>query len=220
MLDELVRVFVPDPSQPQAERYWVGPVFTDWGYGKGQVWPGQNFSLTDNAWSQLNGGPTAYPSSDSRYPHLERPQRVHTLTRGGTDSVFADEQVFLRAARHNWETPAQPNADNPGLIGLSSDARTRGTTALVQAERIALLTQAVAAKDPLLPTSGEIEAAAAAAHPLAFADVLAQQLEVLRQALVEHLHPGPGKAPITDDTMRALRALDFTKLGSDSLVGS
>jgi hypothetical protein len=220
IVGELVNVFVPDPSRPLHERYWVGPVFTDWEYMRSQRFAGKQFTLSLDSWTQQAGGPRSLRGDDSRYPHFSHAGRVHHPTRGNTDAIYDQDSAYLRSARHEWSDKSKPNQENPGLVGLSQDTRSKQSNALVRAETIALLTKPIAAKDKLNPSFEEVKVAKAEAHPLAFADITASYLEIFRRALVEHLHPGPGKAPVTGDALRELLALDFNLLGSENLVGN
>lgn len=217
---ELVRVFLPDPAQPLRERYWIGPFFTDWQHSIGQSFPGRTYTTSDRNWTQQTGGVRNRAADDSRYPHVEHPERVHQLTRGSSDAVFTSSGAYLRSARHEWGDPNAPNRSNPGLVGVIADVATKKNVGLIRGEVVALLTQGLQAADPLAPTHAEVLAAVAQAHPLAFADVLAEQLEIMRQAIVEHVHPGPGKAGVPGEAFRRLRELDFTKLGNKNLVGN
>lgn len=209
---EVVRVFFPDPAHPLLERYWAGPVITSWEFLPGQPYPNAEFTLQEKSWATIAGVlPPA--AGDTRYPHPEEPKRVHQLTRGNSDSVYSEQGAFLRTARHDWDDPHQPNARNPAVMGVVANPTSKTSTALVQAEQIALLTQGNAGSLP----SGELPATV---HPLAFADEVGRALEVVRQALLAHVHPSGGKPAVNEAAIRALRDLDLSKLGSERLVGN
>ncbi len=210
---EVVRVFFPDPAHPLLERYWAGPVITSWEFLAGQPYPSAELTVNEKSWASMAGSlPIA--RDDTRFPDPEHPQRVHQLTRGNGDAVFTEQGAFLRTARHDWENNKEPNRRNPAVLGVLADAVTKTSTALVQADRIVLLTQGNMGS---LPQSGE---PSEPLHPLAFADEVGQALEVIRQALLNHFHPSGGKPAVQEATLRALRELDLTRLGSERLVAN
>ncbi len=210
---EVVRVFFPDPAHPLLERYWAGPVITSWEFLAGQPYPSAEVTINEKSWASIAGSlPVA--KDDTRHPDPAQPQRVHQLTRGNGDAVFTEQAAFLRTARHDWVNSKEANRRNPAVMGLIADPVSQTSTALLQAERIVLRTHGNAGS---LPESGEVETPL---HPLAFADEVGKALEVIRQALLNHLHPSSGKPAIQEATIRALRELDLSHLGSERLLGN
>lgn len=188
-IGEYVRVFIEDIRYPQRSRYWMGsvisqpqkiefdPIFTA-------------LSTTNMALTIPDPAPSTFPDADGVYPLVED---VAIVGRVNADVILRINQVSIRAGKHENNNVLKLNIKNPATIDMIFE-QTKDTTSyysntIIQSDKIAILShngnpQFKAAR---LTPEDRINIFATG-HPMVRGDTLVEALNIIRNALVNHIH--------------------------------
>ena len=189
-IGEMVRVFIEDVKYPQRSRFWLGSVISQ---------PHKiRFDSIFTALSTTNVGlvapeqaPTTYPDADGVYP-LQTD--VAIVGRINTDVILRINEVHIRAGKHENDNVLKLNVKNPAEISLvyEQQTSTNGTyysNTIIQSDKIALISHT---GDPQFKaarlTAQDRTRIFDEGHPIARGDVLVEALNIIRNALVAHIH--------------------------------
>jgi hypothetical protein len=207
---ETVMVFIPDTSNPYADRVYIGPIISqpqnlyyDKHFYTSRAMMGSGFVAPKDA-------PSTIPENLGVHPKKED---VALQGRQNSDVILRKNEVVIRAGKFETTTKKDVvkkfNKKNPAYIQLkhdvtieeNNDNEVKGTVANVVASKINLLTHEdgqprFRLNDQTdLITEDEILKILDKAHPLAFGDLLVEYLKLQRQAFINHVHPYHGKKP-------------------------
>ena len=219
-IGEMVRVFIEDVKYPQRSRFWLGSIISQ---------PHKiGFDSIFTALSTTNVGlvapeqaPTTYPDADGVYP-LQTD--VAIVGKVNTDVILRINEVHIRAGKHENDNVLKLNVKNPAEISLvyEQQTSTNGTyysNTIIQSDKIALISHT---GDP------QFKAARLTAqdririfdegHPIARGDVLVEALNIIRNALVAHIHGYSNLPADKTATINDLEKLDFTGILQKNIV--
>jgi hypothetical protein len=217
---EMVRIFVQDLNLPERSRFWVGPIISQ---------PQKiGFDSRFSALSTTNLGltkplkaPSTYPDADGVYPTKVD---VAIVGKVNTDIILKVNELHLRAGKHDNNDPLTLNVKNPAHIGLIYEPL-EGTTeefysnTIIQSDKIALITHDGNPKfKAARMTSEDRVRVFTEGHPLARADVLIEALEVIRVALLTHIHPYSGLPVDKTALIKKLEELQFETILQKNIV--
>lgn len=205
---ETVMVFMPDVSNPNVDRMFVGPLISQPQFLPKDPELYTSKSLVDTGYRKPESAPSTIPDSIGVYPTKDE---IAIQGRNNSDIIFRDNQLVLRAGKFevigNNENNKIPkfNKKNPAYIQIVSDTiikkgegsnqpDTKGTVTNIVANKINLLTH-----DDGQPrfnlndqktqiTEDEMLTILEKAHPLVFGDILVEYLKLQRAAFSNHVH--------------------------------
>jgi hypothetical protein len=218
------------------DRFYMGPLISD----ETKL----NLDTVDGTATANRANGTTSPGAEiSKIPSAigiyDDPQNVIIEGRNNTDIIQREEEVLIRAGKFISNEPLKFNSKNPAYIQLKnnvaiSNEETKSSDIIsvnnIVANRINLLTydtpndnnetysltnvnEGVPQADYI--TEDELSNIINSAHPAVFGDTLVRYLQLLKDALIQHVHNGNGNEP-TDRTDRGTLAVeDFLKEAKD-----
>ena len=226
---ELVMVFLKTPSDTHDDRFYMGPIISS------PVKMDKDISTT--AKSNHSDGVTDAVQDISRIPSAngiyENPENVVIEGRYNTDIIQRPSEILLRAGKFENGNKLKYNSRNPGVIQIKSDFNiktgSKGTSVTnIISDKINLLTydgspsfsekggmtkvnkdSGVAEYIDEDKLSNLEDSILENAHQLVFGDKLVEYLQLMRKALLNHVHNGNGNKP-TDMPPVTIAVKDYT----------
>lgn len=216
---EIVRIILEDVRYPQRGRYWIGSVISQ----PQKITFDNKFSAlstTNAAISLPQPAPSTFPDAEGVYPKIED---VALLGRLNTDIILRERDIEMRAGQHELNNNLKLNKTNPASIRLTFDETTGLTETIssnvVMADRIALISHDGIPKFKAVQLDAtDRDKIFSEAHPLGRGDVIVEALEILRQAIIQHVHPYSGVPVDKSGIVIDLEKVDFTQLLQKNIV--
>jgi hypothetical protein len=216
---EYVRVFIEDIKYPQRSRFWMGSIISQpQKIGFDTIYTA--LSTTNMALTAPEPAPSTYPDADGVYPLQED---IAIVGRVNTDVILRINEVHIRAGKHENDNVLKLNVKNPATISmiyepLTSESNYYSNT-IIQSDKIAILSHSgnPQFKAARLTPEDRIKIFENG-HPMARADVLVEALNIIRNALVNHIH-GYSNLP-ADKTaiINNLESINFDAIMQNNIV--
>jgi len=214
---EVVRVFIEDVRYPQRSRYWMGSVISQ--LTKTSFDPLYTaLSTTNVGYVKPDKAHTEYPDAKGVYPTRED---VAILGRENTDIILRLREIELRAGKHVHRNNLELNKKNPASIKLSFDLTgdTTISSSVVMGDRIALISHEGKPKFK----ASELDAqdrdkVFSEGHPMVRGDVMAEALEIMRKAIIQHIHGYPKLPADKSSIINDLEKIDFNQILQKNIV--
>ena len=216
---EMVRITLEDINFPQRSRYWMGAVISQL-----QKIEYDNvytaLSTTNVGLTNPDKAITKIPDADGVFPTKKD---IAIVGRVNTDVILRVNEVHIRAGKHENGDVFKLNTKNPAHLSmiyepLSGDTDYYSNSVLLS-DKIGLITHS---GDPRFKsarlTPEDRQRIFSEGHPIARADVLVEALEIIRTALVNHIHGYSGVAPDKNEVMRKLEELQFELIKQKNVV--
>lgn len=216
---EMVRIFIEDMKFPERSRYWEGPIISQ---------PQKiDFDTSYTALSTTNMGLTnpepavsTYPDADGVYPLIED---VAIVGRVNTDIILRINQVSIRAGKHEDGNVLKLNVKNPATIDMIfepiGNTPEYYSNTIIQSDKIAILShdgnpQFKAAR----LTPADRQRIFEEGHPLGRADLIVEALKVIRNAIVNHIHPYSNVPSDKTAIINSLESINFDAILQKNIV--
>jgi hypothetical protein len=216
---EMVRITLEDINFPQRSRYWMGTVISQL----------QKIEY-DNVYTALsttNVGLTNPDKAISKIPDAEgvfpTKSDIAIVGRVNTDVILRVNEVHIRAGKHENNDVLKLNTKNPAHLSLIYEPLSGDTdyysNSVLLSDKIALVTHSgnPRFKSARL-TPEDRQRIFSEGHPIARADVLVEALEIIRTALVNHIHGYSGIEPDKNEVMKKLEELQFELIKQKNVV--
>lgn len=216
---EMVRITLEDINFPQRSRYWMGTVISQL----------QKIEY-DNVYTALsttNVGLTNPDKAISKIPDADgvfpTKKDIAIVGRVNTDVILRVNEVHIRAGKHENGNVLKLNTKNPAHLSLIYEPLSGDTdyysNSVLLSDKIALVTHSgnPRFKSARL-TPEDRQRIFSEGHPIARADVLVEALEIIRTALVNHIHGYSGIEPDKNEVMRKLEELQFELIKQKNVV--
>lgn len=216
---EMVRVFIEDIKYPQKSRYWLGSVISQpHKIGYDSLFTAQ--STTNVGIVTPEPAPTTYPDAEGIYPLKTD---VAIIGKVNTDVILRINEVHIRAGKHENDDVLKLNVKNPAQISLVYEQQENKeayySNTVIMSDKIALISHS---GDPKFKaarlTPNDRARIFENGHPIARADVLVEALNIIRNAIIAHIHgysnlPADKNAIIND-----LEKIDFNAILQENIV--
>jgi hypothetical protein len=185
-IGEVVRVFIPDLQTPQAGRQYIGSVISQLHkIGNNSFYTA--LATTNVYKSTPDKAPSTFPDAKGVFPEKED---IAIIGRDNTDMILREREVEIRAGKHDVGDILQLNKTNPSSIKLTIDADGTVSSNVVMADKIALISHDGIPKFKAAEVDEEERIRIfEEAHPMVRGDVLLAILEIIRKAILQHVHP-------------------------------
>lgn len=217
---EMVRIFLEDNKFPERSRFWLGSIISQ---------PQKiGFDSKFTALSTTNLGLTkpdksarTYPDADGIYPDKTD---VAIVGKVNTDIILKLNEVHLRAGKHENNEPLKLNTKNPASIGMvyepiDGETGEYYSNTIIQSDKIALISHdGIPTFKAARLTQEDRARIFEEGHPIARADVLIEALEVIRVALIGHIHGYSGIPADKDAVIKKLEELQFGLISQNNIV--
>ena len=217
---EIVRIFIEDIKFPEKSRFWLGSVVSQ---------PHKiGFDSKYTALSTTNLGLTAPESAPSTYPDalgvFPLKTDVAIVGKVNTDIILKLNEVHIRAGKHENDNVLKLNVKNPAEISMVFEPKV-GTeneyysNTVIMSDKIALISHSgnPQFKAARLTPEDRIRIFEEG-HPIARADVLVEALEILRSALINHIHGYSGLGADKTEVIRKLEEIQFEAILQKNVV--
>jgi hypothetical protein len=232
---EVVRISLEDRKFPERSRFWMGSIISQpqkIGFDSKYT----ALSTTNLAVTPPDKAPSTYPDADGVYPTKAD---IAIVGKVNTDVILRVNEVHLRAGKHenndvlklNTTNPAhismiyepKPGASTPGRpsLGITTSVSNEDyySNTIIMSDKLALITHS---GDPKFKsarlTPEDRERIFEKGHPMARADVIVEALEVIRQALVNHIHGYSGIEADKNAVITKLEELQFEQIMQKNIV--
>jgi hypothetical protein len=216
---EMVRIFIEDTKFPERSRFWMGSIISQ---------PQKiGFDSKFTALSTTNLGITLPEKAPSTYPDANGvfPLKTDVAIVGkvNSDVILRLNEVHIRAGKHENNDILKLNTKNPASISLVYEPvdgnNEYQSNTIIQSDKIALISHS---GNPNFKaarlTSEDRVRIFEEGHPIARADVLIEALEVIRVALVNHIHGYSGLAADKTAIIKKLEELQFEQILQNNIV--
>ncbi len=215
---EIVRIFISDPKYPQKDRFWMGNVIS-------QLHKIE-YDSKYTALSTTNMGAIApdkaastFPDADGIYPTKED---VGLIGRKNTDIILKPNQVMIRAGKHVNGNPLKANIENPACLLISFDKKDETnyfSNTIIMSDKIAFISHSGNPKFKSARLSeSDRKLIFDEGHPIARADILVKVLNIMRTAIVNHIHPYSGIEADLTAIINELNDLDLNNIMQPNIV--
>jgi hypothetical protein len=216
---EMVRISLEDINFPQRSRYWMGAIISQ---------PQKiEYDNIYTALSTTNVGLTPAEKAPSKIPDAEgvfpRKDDVAIVGRVNTDVILRLNEVHIRAGKHENGDVLKLNTRNPAHLSmiyepLSGDTNYYSNSVLLS-DKIALISHSGEPKFKAARlTNEDRQRIFNEGHPIARGDVLVEALNVIRTALIGHIHGYSGVAPDKNEIIRKLEELELELIMQKNIV--
>ena len=216
---EMVRVFIEDTRYPQKSRFWEGPVISQ---------PHRiKFDSIFSALSTTNMGltkpdkaPSTFPDADGVFPEKDD---VAIVGRVNTDIILKLNEVHIRAGKHENNDILKLNTKNPAQISLiyepSPSTDEFYSNAIIQSDKIAIISHQ---GDPKFRaarlTQNDRERIFNEGHPLGRGDLIVEAFNIIRRALINHIHGYSGLPAEKTAIINELERINFEQILQKNVV--
>lgn len=216
---EMVRVSLEDINFPQRSRYWMGAIIS-----QPQKIEYDNIytalSTTNVGLTNPEKAPSKLPDADGVFP---RKTDVAIVGRVNTDVILRLNEVHIRAGKHETDDVLKLNTKNPAHLSmiyepLSGDSNYYSNSVLLS-DKIALISHSGEPKFKAARlTNEDRKRIFNEGHPIARGDVLVEALNVIRTALIGHIHGYSGVEPDKNEIIRKLEELELELIMQRNIV--
>lgn len=216
---EIVRIFIEDVKFPQRSRFWMGSVVSQLHkIGYDSVYTA--LSTTNIGLTIPEPAPSTFPDAEGVFPLKSD---VAIIGKVNTDVILRINEVHIRAGKHENDDILKLNTKNPAEISLIYEKQDNSeeyySNTVVMSDKIALISH-----------SGNPQFRAARlkpedrkrifdeGHPIARGDVLVEALNIMRNALINHIH-GYSKLPADKNSIITdLEKINFEAILQNNVV--
>jgi hypothetical protein len=218
-IGEYVRVFIEDIKYPQRSRYWEGPVIS-------QLQKIEKDTIY-TALSTTNMGLTlplpaisTFPDAAGVYPSLED---IAILGRVNTDITLKVNEVQIRAGQHENGGVFKLNVQNPATFNMVFEPNQSQTSyysnTILQSDKIAIISHDGKPQFKAARLTAEDRAEIFdKGHPIPRGDVLVEALNIIRNALIQHIHGYSGLPADKTAIINSLESLNFDGMLQKNIV--
>jgi hypothetical protein len=218
-IGEMVRISVEDINFPQRSRYWMGAVIS-----QPQKIEYDNIytalSTTNVGLTNPDKAPSKVPDADGVFPSKSD---IAIVGRVNTDVILRLNEVHIRAGKHENGNILKLNTKNPAHLSmiyepLSGDSDYYSNSVLLS-DKIALITHSGNPKfKSARLTAEDRQRIFNEGHPIARADVLVETLEIIRTALLNHIHGYSGIEPDKNEVIKKLEEIQLELIKQENIV--
>lgn len=216
---EVVRIMIEDMKYPQRGRFWVGSIISQ----------PQKFEFDSiyTALSTTNMGVTSPQKAVSTFPDAEGvfplKSEIGIIGRVNTDIVLRDNQLEFRAGKHVNGDVLKLNVKNPASFTLTyervEDTDEFKSNSIILSDRIALISHEGSPKFKAARIDSEERTRIFnEAHPIARGDVLVEALDIIRRAVVAHIHGYSGLPADKSSIINDLESLNLDAILQKNIV--
>lgn len=209
-IGEVVRIFIEDIKYPEKGRLWCGSIISQ--HHK------MEFDAIMSALSTTNMGLLPPDKSIDKYPDAKgvfpEKEDIAIIGRFNTDIILKNNELTIRAGKHENNDIFKLNKKNPAIIDISFEPKINSneyeSKQIIIADKIALLTHN---GNPKLKShsfnSDDRNKIFKQGHPIARGDVLVEALNIIRNALLGHIHGYSNMTADRNSVISDLEKIDF-----------
>lgn len=209
---EVVRVFIEDTRYPQKGRHWMGSIISQ---PQKIGYDGYFTALSTTDVSVLNPqpNPNSIPDATNVFPDEND---VAILGKNNTDVILKDKEIQIRVGKHKIDNVLSLNTSNPAFIQMNfmtTGSTDTLSTIVTMADKIALISHEGSPKFKSNNLSkDDLSRIFNQAHPMGRGDLIVEAFEVVRDAIIQHIHGYSGIPADKNGIINQLQSIDFSKI--------
>lgn len=229
---ECVLVLYAEPSNPNSNRYFIGPVISqpqkmemdNYNHGRGSA-----ISLLGSGGVEPMETISNYTITNGSFP---KEDDVAIIGRVSEDIILRDREIDIRCGIRGKSTKLDDtlkgnvifNESNPSYIQLKY--KNGQSNVNIVADNINLVSHSDKNKlngnitltdNESLITDDDLAKLSEQLHPIPHGDELVDILKKVRDAITQHVHPWPGLPACLDYSVSTLNDTDFSEMLSDNI---
>lgn len=217
---EMVRILIEDTKFPERSRFWLGSIISQpqkIGYDSKFT----ALSTTNLGLTSPEKAPITYPDADGVFLTKDD---VGIVGKVNTDVILRLNEVYIRAGKHENDDILKLNTKNPASINLVFEPIDGNTNSyysgtIIQSDKIAIISHNGNPKFKAARITPEDRTRIfEEGHPIARADVLVEALEVIRVALINHIHGYSALPADKTAVIKKLEELQFEQIMQKNIV--
>jgi hypothetical protein len=216
---EMVRIFIEDIKYPQRSRFWMGSIISQPQKFKfDSIYTA--LSTTNMGLTNPEAAPTTYPDAEGVYPLKED---VAIVGRVNTDIILRINEVHIRAGKHENDNVLKLNVKNPASLGMvyeiKQDTVDYYSNTIMMSDKIGLISHSGKPQFKAVRLTPEDRIRIfEEGHPIPRGDVLVEALDVLRNAILNHIHAYSNLPADRDAVVAKLESIDFSTILQKNIV--
>ncbi len=216
---EMVRIFIEDIQLPQRSRFWTGSVISQLQkIGFDTIYTA--LSTTNMGMTIPEPAPSTFPDADGVFPLKTD---IAIIGKVNTDVILRINEVHIRAGKHENEDVLKLNVKNPAEISLvyeqQKDSNDYYSNTIIMSDKIGLISHSGNPKFKAARIEQQDrERIFAEGHPVARGDILVEALNVIRNALINHIHGYSGINPDKNAVIKDLESLNLDAILQKNIV--
>jgi hypothetical protein len=216
---EIVRVFIEDINYPQRSRFWLGSVISQpQKIGLDTVYTA--LSTTNMGLTIPEPAPSTYPDAEGVFPLKSD---VAIVGKVNTDVILRINEVHIRAGKHENDDILKLNIKNPAQISLVYEQKDVdgefSSNTVILSDKIALISHTGEPKFKAANLKNEDrQRIFDEGHPIARGDVLVEALNIIRKALISHIHGYSNLPADKNSIIRDLENINFEQILQNNIV--
>lgn len=209
---EVVRVFIEDTRYPQRGRHWMGSIISQ---PQKIGYDGYYTALSTSNIATINteSNPSSIPDANGVFPTVKD---VALLGRNNTDVILKDKQVLIRCGKHKINNVLSLNKENPAFIQMDfveNEKNVTQSSIITMADKIAFISHDGTPKfKSNTLTKDDITKIFDSAHPMGRGDLIVEALEIIRNAIIQHIHGYSGIGADKSGIINQLESINFTNI--------
>ena len=216
---EVVRIFIEDIKFPQKSRFWIGSIISQLQKIEYDTYY-TALSTTNVSLTSPSAAINTFPEAKGVFPSQTD---IGLIGRLNTDIILKSNNVEIRAGKHDNGNVYKLNIKNPASISLMYEIQSGSSyfysNNIIMADKIALIshTGKPQFKAAQLTPEDRIKIFKEG-HPIARADVLVEALNIIRKALINHIHGYSTLAADKTSIINDLESIDFNSIMQKNVV--
>lgn len=216
---EMVRIFIENKDYPQRGRFWMGSIISQpQKIEFDSIYTA--LSTTNMAMTTPEPAPSTYPDAIGVYPTLEE---IAVVGRVNTDIILRDSQLEFRAGKHENDNVLKLNVENPATLSMTfeqlPESKEYYSNTLMLSDKIGLITHEGNPKFKAVRIDSEERARIfEQGHPIARGDVLVEALNIIRNAIISHIHGYSALEADKNSIINDLEKINFENILQKNVV--
>lgn len=219
-LGEIVRIFIEDTKFPERSRYWLGSVISQpqkIGFDSKYT----ALSTTNLGLTNPQRAPSTYPDAEGVYPLKTD---VAIIGKVNTDIILRLNEVHIRAGKHENDNPLKLNTTNPASMTMvfepvNGDTNEYYSNTILTSDKIAIISHSGEPKFKSARLTPEDRTRIfEEGHPIGRGDVIVEAFNVIRNALIGHIHGYSGLPADKNAIIKKLEGLQFEQILQRNIV--
>lgn len=218
-IGEIVRILLEDPDYPQRGRLWMGSVISQL---QKIDYDGLYTALSTTHLGVTQPQPSleTYPEAEDVFPDKDD---VALIGRKNNDVILKEKSVEIRVGKHVDGNIYKKNKKNPSFIKMdftnTNDNNDIISENIIMSDKIALLSHDGIPKFRSYNLTDKYkEEIFNKAHPIPRGDLLVEILEIVRNTIIQHIHPYNGVPTDNSGSIIDLKKLDFESILQRNIV--
>lgn len=216
---EMVRVFIDDVRYPMRGRFWMGSIISQpQKIEYDSIYTA--LSTTNLSLISPERAPSTFPDAQGVFPDKKD---IALVGRKNTDVILRDKQLELRAGKHEVDNVLKLNIDNPATVTLTfepeQDSSNYYSNTIVASDKIAIISHNGEPQFKAARLSADDRARIfEEGHPMVRGDVLVEALNIIRRAIIAHIHGYAGISADKNSIIKDLESLNFEGMLQQNVV--